>query len=57
MQHHIWLTSDAKFALMIPGPLMNYLVVTCIYCYEPTFVAHTLLERMMLPNDEQCLEI
>ena len=60
MQHHIWLTSDAKSLLtLIPGwPMMNYLVVTCIYfvmsrrLYQLTLF----LRGMMLPNDRtQCL--
>lgn len=60
MQHHIWLTSDAKSLLtLIPGwPMMNYLVVTCIYfvlsrrLYQLTLF----LRGMLLPNDrEMCL--
>jgi N-acetylneuraminate 9-O-acetyltransferase len=55
MQHHIWLTSDAKSLLtLIPGwPMMNYLVVTTIYfvlsrrLYQLTLF----LRGMMLPND------
>ncbi|CAB9519716.1 REDUCED WALL ACETYLATION [Seminavis robusta] len=60
MQHHIWLTSDAKSLLtLIPGwPMMNYLVVTCIYfvlsrrLYQLTLF----LRGMMLPNDrDKCV--
>jgi len=59
MQHHIWLTSDAKSLLtLIPGwPMINFLVVTCIYfvlsrrLYQLTLF----LRGMMLPdNREQC---
>ena len=55
MQHHIWLTSDAKSLLtIIPGyPKMNFLVVTIIYftlsrrLYQLTLF----LRGMILPND------
>lgn len=60
MQHHIWLTSDAKSLLtLIPGwPMMNYLVVTAIYftlsrrLYQLTLF----LRGMLLPNDrDKCI--
>jgi len=55
MQHHIWLTSDAKSLLiLIPGwPKMNFLLVTTIYfmlsrrLYQLTLF----LRGMILPND------
>lgn len=55
MQHHIWLTSNAKSLLtLIPGwPKMNFLVVTVVYfvlsrrLYQLTLF----LRGMMLPND------
>jgi len=60
MQHHIWLTSNAKSLLtLIPGwPMMNYLVVTAIYfvlsrrLYQLTLF----LRAMMLPdNKDRCI--
>lgn len=61
MQHHIWLTSDAKSLLtIIPGwPMMNFLVVTCIYfVFSRRLYQLTLFLRgMMLPNDrDKCLK-
>lgn len=55
MQHHIWLTSNAKSLLtLIPGwPKMNFLIVTIIYfglsrrLYQLTLF----LRGMLLPND------
>jgi hypothetical protein len=55
MQHHIWLTSDAKTLLtLIPGwPKMNFLLVTIIYfCLSRHLYKLTLfLRSMVLPND------
>lgn len=55
MQHHIWLTSNAKSLLtLIPGwPKMNFLVVTIIYFYTSRRLYHlTLFFRgMVLPDN------
>ena len=55
MQHHIWLTSNAKSLLtLIPGwPKMNFLVVTILYfCASRRLYQLTLFLRgMMLPNN------
>jgi hypothetical protein len=57
MQHHIWLTSDAKSLLvLIPGyPKINMLFVTVLYfCVSRRLYRLTLyLRGMFLPNDEQ----
>ncbi len=55
MQHHIWLTSNAKTVLvLIPGwPKVNLLVVTCIYftLSRKLYRLTLLLRGMLLPND------
>ena len=61
MQHHIWLTSDAKSLLvLIPGyPKVNMLVVTCIYYLvsRRLYKLTLFLRGMLLPNDKtKCLQ-
>jgi hypothetical protein len=61
MQHHIWLTSDAKSLLvLVPGyPKVNMLVVTCIYYLvsRRLYKLTLFLRGMLLPNDKkQCLQ-
>ena len=55
MQHHIWLTSNAKSLLtLIPGwPKMNFLVVTAIYFVlsRHLYKLTLFLRGMLLPND------
>jgi N-acetylneuraminate 9-O-acetyltransferase len=55
MQHHIWLTSNAKSLLtLIPGwPKMNFLVVTIIYFYTSRRLYHLtlFLRGMVLPDN------
>jgi hypothetical protein len=55
MQHHIWLTSDAKSLLtLVPGwPKMNFLVVSIIYVVlsRRLYQLTLFLRGMMLPND------
>mmetsp|Transcript_4981 Transcript_4981/g.9501 ORF Transcript_4981/g.9501 Transcript_4981/m.9501 type:complete len:661 (-) Transcript_4981:124-2106(-) len=55
MQHHVWLTSNAKTLLVIiPGyPLCNFFFVSCVYL----IISHRLfrltvaLRAMLIPND------
>jgi len=61
MQHHIWLTSNAKTLLtMIPGyPKVNMLVVTLIYFYTSRrlYKLTLFLRAMLLPNDsKKCMQ-
>lgn len=61
MQHHIWLTSDAKSLLtLIPGwPKVNFLVVSVIYVVmsRRLYQLTLFLRGMMLPNNrEACLK-
>lgn len=55
MQHHIWLTSDAKSLLiLVPGwPKVNMLVVTLIYFYTSRrlYKLTLFLRGMLLPDD------
>ena len=55
MQHHIWLTSDAKSLLtLIPGwPKINFLVVSVIYVVTSRrlYQLTLFLRGMVLPND------
>lgn len=55
MQHHIWLTSDAKSLLtLIPGwPMMNFLLVSIIYVVlsRKLYQLTLFLRGMVLPND------
>jgi len=55
MQHHIWLTSNAKSLLtLIPGyPKCNFLVVTVIYFYTSRrlYKLTLFLRGMLLPDD------
>ena len=55
MQHHIWLTSDAKSLLtLIPGwPKMNFLVVSLLYIYmsRRLYTLTLFLRGMVLPDD------
>jgi len=55
MQHHIWLTSDAKSLLtLIPGwPKVNMLVVTIIYYYvsRRLYKLTLFLRGMLLPDN------
>jgi hypothetical protein len=57
LQHHIWLTSNAKSLLtLIPGwPKMNFLVVTVIYFVLSRWLYHLtlFLRGMVLPNDRR----
>lgn len=60
MQHHIWLTSDAKSLLtLIPGwPKMNFLVVSIIYVLvsRRLYSMTLFLRGMILPDDKRiCL--
>ncbi|GKY95115.1 hypothetical protein MPSEU_000475400 [Mayamaea pseudoterrestris] len=60
MQHHIWLTSDAKTLLtLIPGwPKINFLVVGVIYILmsRRLYRLTLFLRGMILPNDrDACL--
>lgn len=56
MQHHIWLTSDAKSLLiLIPGwPKMNFLVVSLVYVFfsRRLYQLTLFLRGMLLPNDQ-----
>jgi len=56
MQHHIWLTSDAKTLLtVIPGyPKVNMLVVTLVYFYtcRKLYSLTLSLREMLLPNND-----
>jgi len=56
MQHHIWLTSDAKTLLtVIPGyPKVNALVVTLVYFYtsRKLYGLTLSLKTMLLPNND-----
>lgn len=59
MQHHIWLTSNAKSLLvLIPGwPKCNFLLVTLIYVVlsRRLYTLTLFLRGMLLPNDwNQC---
>lgn len=55
MQHHIWLTSNAKSLLtLIPGwPKMNFLVVTIVYFYTSRrlYTLTLFLRGMVLPDN------
>lgn len=55
MQHHIWLTSNAKSLLtLIPGwPKMNFLVVTILYFYTSRRLYHLtlFLRGIILPDN------
>ena len=55
MQHHIWLTSNAKSLLIIiPGwPLLNFLLVSLIYVLvsRRLYTMTLFLRGMILPND------
>ena len=57
MQHHIWLTSNAKSLLtLIPGwPKVNMLVVTLIYFYTSRrlYKMTLYLRGMLLPDDKK----
>mmetsp|Transcript_45076 Transcript_45076/g.109656 ORF Transcript_45076/g.109656 Transcript_45076/m.109656 type:complete len:1092 (+) Transcript_45076:338-3613(+) len=60
MQHHIWLTSDAKSLLtLVPGwPKINFLLVSLIYVYlsRRLYSLTLFLRGMMLPdNKTACL--
>lgn len=60
MQHHIWLTSDAKSLLtIVPGyPKINFLLVTLLYVYlsRRLYQLTLFLRGMMLPdNRNACL--
>jgi hypothetical protein len=61
MQHHIWLTSDAKSLLtLIPGwPKVNLILVTCIYFIicRRLYKLTSFLRGMLLPNDRaKCVQ-
>jgi hypothetical protein len=61
MQHHIWLTSDAKSLLtLIPGwPKVNFILVTCIYftLCRRLYKLTIFLRGMLLPNDKaKCVQ-
>ena len=55
MQHHIWLTSNAKSLLiLIPGwPMMNFLLVSMIYVFASRrlYTMTLFLRGMLLPNN------
>jgi N-acetylneuraminate 9-O-acetyltransferase len=55
LQHHIWLSSNAKTVLtLIPGwPMMNFLLVTIIYFYLSRRLHHVTLylRGMVLPDN------
>ena len=55
MQHHIWMTSNAKTLLtFVPGyPKVNFLVVTLLYVFlsRSLFRLTMVLRCMLLPND------
>jgi len=55
MQHHIWLTSNAKTLLVfIPGsPLVNFFFVSVVYLYLSyrLFRLTVALRAMLIPND------
>mmetsp|Transcript_16399 Transcript_16399/g.24577 ORF Transcript_16399/g.24577 Transcript_16399/m.24577 type:complete len:982 (-) Transcript_16399:121-3066(-) len=57
MQHHIWLTSNAKTLLtLIPGmPKVNMLVVTVVYFYvsRRLYKLTLYLRGMLLPDDKR----
>jgi len=57
MQHHIWLTSDAKSLLtLIPGwPKVNFLVVSVIYIVlsRRLYQLTLFLRGMVLPNNKE----
>jgi len=60
MQHHIWLTSNAKTLLvLIPGwPKINMMVVTVIYFFtsRKLYKLTLYLRGMLLPNDiKKCM--
>lgn len=56
MQHHIWLTSNAKTLLtLVPGwPKVNFLLVSLIYVYlsRRLYALTLFLRGMMLPDNE-----
>lgn len=61
MQHHIWLTSNAKSLLtLIPGwPKMNFLVVTIVYFFTARrlYKITLFLRGMFLPdNKTKCIQ-
>lgn len=61
MQHHIWLTSDAKSLLtLVPGwPKVNMITVTCIYFIisRRIYKLTLFLRGMLLPNDKaKCIQ-
>jgi len=61
MQHHIWLTSNAKSLLtIIPGwPKMNFLVVTIVYFFTARrlYKITLFLRGMFLPDDKtKCIQ-
>ena len=60
MQHHLWLTSNAKTLLtLIPGmPVVNFVVVTCCYfmAARKLYKLTMSIRGMLLPDDAQgCL--
>lgn len=61
MQHHIWLTSNAKSLLtLIPGfPKINFLAVTIIYFFlsRRLYALTLFLRGMLLPNNRRaCIQ-